>query len=110
MTKTTSRTDKKKIFLSHAYEDRKIADRIIDKILVPVFELDKRVDIFYTSKRETGIRSSLHWRNKIKSSLINCEIFIALITTNYKQSEMCLGEIGAAWVQKKNLFNISTSN
>lgn len=106
MTKTVSQTDKKKVFLSHAYEDRKIADRIIDKILVPIFELDKRADIFYTSKRETGIRSSLNWRNKIKSSLIDCEIFIALITTNSKQSEMCLGEIGAAWVQNKKMYSI----
>lgn len=94
----------KKIFLSHSYPDRKISDRIIEKIIVPIFNIDKHQDIFYTGKRETGIRSGVNWKNKIKTNLKNCDIFIALITANYKKSEMCIGELGAAWVQDKKIY------
>jgi len=98
--------EKKKIFLSHAYDDRVIAEKLIEKIIVPIFNIEKQRDIFYTSKRELGIRSSLNWRNKIKTNLQDCNIFIALITSNFKQREMCLGELGAAWVQNKKIYSL----
>lgn len=97
---------KKKIFLSHAYQDRIIANKLIEKLIVPIFILDKEHDIFYTSKRELGIPSSLNWRKRIKKNLCDCNIFIALITSNFKQSEMCLGELGAAWVQNKKIYSL----
>ena len=94
----------KKVFVSHSYADKDIATRIIDYLLIPIFDLDKKNDIFFTSKRETGIKSSLNWRNKIKSSLKEANIFVALITTNFKKSEMCLNELGAAWISEKRIF------
>jgi len=107
--------EQKKIFLSHSYEDKKLAEFIIEKLILPHFALDKKQDIFFTSKRITGIRPALNWRNKIKSGIIDCKIFIALITPNFKKSEMCLGELGAAWVLNKQIYPlilrpISTSN
>ncbi len=96
----------KKIFISHSYADKKLADRIIDKILVPVFQLNKSNDIFYTSKRESGISSRSNWKESIKSNLKDCSIFIAIITSNFKKSEMCLGEIGAAWVLNKRIYTL----
>lgn len=95
--------DTKKIFLSHAYLDRKIADRIINKLILPNFTLDKK-DIFYTSNREMGISISLNWRNKIKAQIKECEIYIALITSNFQESEMCLNELGAAWALDKTIY------
>lgn len=92
--------------MSHAYLDSRIADRIINKLLIPIFSLDKQRDIFFTSKRKTGIRSSINWKNNIKQNLKDCDVFIALITTNFKQSEMCLGEIGAAWVLNKKIYSL----
>lgn len=95
--------DTKKIFLSHAYLDRKIADRIINKLILPNFTLDKK-DIFYTSNREMGISVSLNWRNKIKTQIKECKIYLALITTNFQESEMCLNELGAAWALDKTIY------
>lgn len=95
---------KKKIFLSHSYLDKDIATRIVEKLLLKIFLLDKKTDIFYTSKRETGIESSKNWKNYIKNALLDCDVFIALITSNYKNSEMCLGELGAAWILDKPIF------
>ncbi len=95
---------KKKIFVSHAYTDKGIAERIIEKLLIPIFGLDKKNDIFFTSKRETGINPSLNWRNKIKASIAETDVFIALITTNFKNKEMCQNELGAAWIENKEIF------
>jgi gas vesicle protein len=81
-----------------------MADSLIDKLIVPFFGLNKHNHIFYTSKRVTGIKASLNWKVKIKSSIKNCKYFIALITPNYKESEMCIGEIGAAWVLGKKIY------
>ncbi len=95
---------KKKIFLSHSYRDKDIAVKIVEKLLIKIFAINKQSDIFFTSKRETGIESSINWRNHIKSNLQGCDIFIALITTNFKESEMCLAEIGAAWALNKKIY------
>lgn len=97
-------TSKKKIFLSHSYSDKDLAIRIVEKLLLKIFEINKQNDIFFTSKRETGIESSINWRGNIKTNLQDCNIFIALITTNFKESEMCLAEIGAAWVLNKKVY------
>jgi len=96
----------KKIFISHTYDDRKIAIKIIDILLIPVFNLNKERDIFFTSRRATGIKSSLNWRTIIKSSIKETDIFIALITPNFRKSEMCQNELGAAWVGEKYIFPV----
>lgn len=100
---SSSNNEVKRLFLSHSYKDRKIADRIIKHLLLPIFEIDKN-DIFYTSNRETGIEISINWRNKIKGYLKACDIYIALITPNFQESEMCQNELGAAWVLEKSIF------
>lgn len=97
-------SNSKKIFLSHAKLDREIANRIIDKLIVPIFNMDKQKDVFYTSRRETGIRSNTNWRDNIKEKLTECKIFIPLITVNFKNSEMCLSELGAAWALNKDIY------
>lgn len=95
---------KKKIFLSHSYRDKDIAIKIVEKLLIKIFVINKQSDVFFTSKRETGIESSINWRKHIKTNLQDCDIFIALITTNFKESEMCLAEIGAAWALNKKIY------
>ena len=97
---------KKKIFVSHSYRDKDIAIKIVEKLLVKIFAINKQSEVFFTSKRETGIESSINWRNHIKTNLQDCDIFIALLTTNFKESEMCLAEIGAAWVLNKKIYPI----
>lgn len=95
---------KRKIFLSHSYCDKDIAIKIVEKLLIKIFAINKQSDIFFTSKRETGIESSINWRNHIKTNLQDCDIFIALITTNFKESEICLAELGAAWALNKKIY------
>jgi len=93
----------KKIFISHAKKDKGIAEKLIDRLILPNFNVDKDKDIFFTSNRNTGIRSSLNWHNEIKNSIKVCKIFMVIITKDFRKSEMCLGEVGAAWVLDKSI-------
>jgi len=87
----------KTIFLSHSSKDKVISDYFIDDILVLGLSI-KRKDIFCTSADGTKPESGEDWRESIKDALINSKIVILLITSNYKESEMCQNEMGAAWV------------
>ena len=92
-----------KIFISHAKKNAQLADKIVDKLLLKVFTLDSK-NIFYTSKPQLGAKVSKKWRDEIREAIINSDIFIPIITKEFKKSEMCVSEVGGAWVLKKNLF------
>ncbi|MBD78615.1 MAG: hypothetical protein CL840_06835 [Crocinitomicaceae bacterium] len=103
--KGSSKKDEKRIFISHAYKDGKIAERIIDKLLVDTLGISKE-EIFFTSTRSTGIKSGKTWKEQIKKNLKECEIFVGLFTPNYHLSEMCHAELGAAWFSDKVIFSL----
>lgn len=86
-----------KIFVSHASKDEAIAKAFVDLILhgslsVPINE------IYCISADGTKIKSGDDWRTSIKSAIREVKINFLLITSNYKNSEVCLNEMGAAWV------------
>lgn len=87
----------KKIFISHAVKDKEIADAFVDVILqgalsVPINE------IFCVSTDGTKIKSGDDWRDSIKQNILSAKINFLLISPNYKESEVCLNEMGAAWM------------
>lgn len=87
----------KSIFISHATKDKVIVDAFVDLILhgalsVPIDE------IFCVSTDGTKIVSGANWRDSIKDSLLSAKVNFLIITPNYKESEICLNEMGAAWV------------
>ena len=87
----------KKIFISHATKDKEIADAFVDLILhnglsVPINE------IFCVSTDGTKIKSGDDWRNSIKENVLGAKVNFLLISPNYKESEVCMNEMGAAWM------------
>lgn len=87
----------KSIFISHASKDKEIVDAFIDLILhgslsVPIDQ------IFCVSTDGTKIKSGADWRDSINESLLSAKVNFLIITPNYKESEVCLNEMGAAWV------------
>ncbi len=87
----------KTVFISHASKDKEIVDAFVDLILhgalsVPI---DK---IFCVSTDGTKIESGADWRDSINESLLSAKVNFLIITPNYKESEVCLNEMGAAWV------------
>lgn len=88
------RTD---IFISHSGKDKKIVDSFIDLILQGGLgvQINK---IFCTSTDGTKIKSGTDWRNSILDALKSAKINFLIITPNYKESEVCMNEMGAGWV------------
>jgi hypothetical protein len=87
----------KTVFISHASKDKEIADAFVDLLLhgalsVPI---DK---IFCVSTDGMKIKSGVDWRDSINDSLLSAKVNFLIITPNYKESEVCLNEMGAAWV------------
>ncbi len=87
----------KKIFISHSGKDKDIAEAFVDLILhgglsVPINE------IFCTSTEGTKIKSGDDWRKSIKNNIGSAKINFLIISPNYKESEVCLNEMGAAWM------------
>lgn len=110
-TRLKSKTEKR-IFLSHTTPDKAIANQLIK--LFEKIGISKN-DIFYTARRVTGIRSGKVWRDQLKEQLKSTEIFISLISEDYQQSEVCICEMGGAWVLDKLIHvvykpPISTAN
>jgi hypothetical protein len=87
----------KRIFISHASKDIEIVQAFMNEILIGALGI-KITDIFCTTTDGTKIKSGNDWRNDIKEHLIGSKVTFLIITPNYKESEICLNEMGAAWV------------
>lgn len=87
----------KRVFVSHAGKDIEIVNAFIDGLLVNALAI-KPTDIFCTSADGLKIKSGKDWRAEIHKQLTEAKITFLIITPNYKESEMCLNEMGAAWV------------
>lgn len=88
----------KKIFISYSSSDHGIITSFINNILCNGLCLDRNSDIFCTAIHGSDIKSGHDFKIKIKSELENAKAIIQILSPNYKKSEVCLNEMGAAWV------------
>ena len=91
------------IFISHSSKDEPIVTAFVDKILTVGLGIS-REKIFYTSAKDTGIKSGTDFKQAIRDNMKNAVAVIQIITSNYKESEICLNEMGAAWVLSDNVI------
>ena len=87
----------KKIFISHALKDKEIVSLFVDKILVLGSGVSLE-DIVFTSREDTGVINGEDIPEAIKSGLKESALFFMMVSEAYKDSEVCLNEMGAAWV------------
>lgn len=87
----------KEIFISHSGKDKKIVDDFIDLLLIGALgiQIDK---IFCTSTDGMKIKSGADWRDSIMGALQQAKVNFLIISPNYKESEVCMNEMGAGWV------------
>lgn len=95
--KETPKTIKEKIFISHSSKDAQIVKEFTDKILILCLGAESS-KIFCTSIEGLGIKSGQDFRERIKKELLEAQIVIQIISKDYKASDVCLNEMGAAWV------------
>ena len=93
----------KKIFISHSSKDKQIVDIFVDKLLHLGLQIDPN-DVAYTSREETGVGTGEDIRKFIKENISTCDFVFFMISENYKKSEICLNEMGAAWATDRTVI------
>jgi len=91
------------VFISHSSDDRDIVQSFIDKILLLGIGL-KREQIFCTSSPGMDIDAGEDFKDHIIEKLQKASVIILFITSNYKRSEVCQNEMGAAVMTNARTF------
>lgn len=93
-----------KLFISHSASDKPLVEVFVDLVEggigVPP------LDIFCSSLKGQGIRPGLDFTSSIREHLDEATCVVALITPNLYGSAFCMCELGAVWIQAKNLIPI----
>lgn len=90
------RKNAKRIFISHSSKDKDVMEKFTDYILQLGIGLSHE-DIFCTSIEEMGIRNGEDIRQHIKENVQGADFSFMMISKHYKESEICLNEMGAVW-------------
>lgn len=98
-----------KIFISHAFKDKDIIDEFVDKFLRLSCGYEPS-DIVYTSRQTTGVEPGDGIPFFIKDNIYTSDLILFMISTNYKKSEVCMNEMGAAWALDKQTVPILLPN
>lgn len=87
----------KTIFISHSSRDKDIVFLFVDKILVAGCGI-RQEDIMYTSCEDMGVSNGDDIPSAIKQGIQGCRVFLMMVSDNYRASEVCMNEMGAAWI------------
>lgn len=95
-----------KIFISHSSKNKDIVNRFCDLVLHNGLNIDVTQDVFNTSLDGSKPRSGEDFRIRIKDELINAKLVLQFISKEYRDSQVCMNEMGAAWVLSDNVIPI----
>ena len=87
--------DAPKVFISHSSKDETIVNSFVEKVLMLGCGFT-RTDIFCTLDH-TSIHTGDDFRTEIIENMKMCDFVLCMISENYKKSEVCQNEMGAAW-------------
>lgn len=93
------------VFISHSSNDAAIINAFKTHILIAGIGLTDN-NIICTSFEETGINASDNIPEYIKDNIENSQVVLCMISQNYRHSEVCQNEVGAAWALKKKIIQI----
>lgn len=102
---------KDKIFISHSAKDIKIVESFVENVLR--LGLDISADrIFCSSMEGHGVKSGQYIPDRLREEIKLTSIALLFISKNYKSSEICLNEVGAAWItlDKENVIPMLLPN
>lgn len=105
----TQLSSKKRIFISHASKDKELINEFVDSIILLGMGIDSKI-IAYTSREDTGVPPGESIPQFIQDNIACADIVLLMISDNYKNSEVCLNEMGAAWALNKYIVQILLPN
>ena len=85
------------VFISHASSDEKLVSLFVDLILCSGSGLTPE-RIVYTSREDTGVMNGDEIPQSIKDGIRRSSLFFMMVSEAYRASEVCLNEMGAAWM------------
>lgn len=91
----------KHIFISHSSKDKEIVDSFVTLLTRGAGLLQD--DIFCTSIDGMKIANGKDMRKHIQENVNYADFAILLVSKNYKESEVCLNEMGAVWAIDKKV-------
>lgn len=87
---------KNKIFISHSSKDIVYVKSFIENILQLGLDIPSE-RVFCSSMEGHGVKSGQYIPDRLKEEINNSTLALLFISKNYKSSEICLNEVGAAW-------------
>lgn len=102
-------SSKKRIFISHASKDKELIGKFVDSIFLLGMGVASEI-IAYTSREDTGVPPGESIPEFIQDNIACADIVLLMISDNYKNSEVCLNEMGAAWALNKYIIQILLPN
>ena len=91
---------KNKIFISHSSKDVCYVRPFVEYILQLGLDIPSE-RIFCSSIEGQGIKSGQYIPDKLRSEMKRSSISLLFVSKDYKSSEICLNEVGSAWVSMK---------
>ena len=86
------------VFISHASSDERLVSLFVDLILCSGSGLTPE-NIVYTSREDTGVLNGDEIPQVIKDGVRRSSVFFMMVSEAYRKSEVCLNEMGAAWMR-----------
>lgn len=90
-----------KLFISHSSKDKEYVDAF-SKLVMRCFGY-QATEIFYSSTDKSGVPFGENILAYIKNELISAEEVFLLVSKNYKESEICMSELGGTWITRSDL-------
>lgn len=98
-----------KFFVSHASADKEMVGSFVEKILVLGTGIPKEC-VAYTSDAGLGVPPGDNIPQYIKNNISSADLVLLMISENYRKSEVCMNEMGAAWALEKKMVQILLPN
>jgi len=84
-----------KVFISHAVANEPIAHKLVD-LLVGGVGLRSQ-EVFCSSLPGHSISTGKGFVDKILSALLEADVVMTVLTSNYYESIFCIAELGGCW-------------
>ena len=92
----------RRVFISHSSKDKKYVTDFVNHILCLGIGLNP-ADVFCTSIEDMTMRNGEDIRMHIQENIRSADYSFLLISDNYKDSEICVNEMGAVWAYDANV-------
>ena len=86
----------KKIFISHSSKDVDYVKSFVENVLVLGLDIPSK-RIFCSSMESNGVKSGQYIPDRLREEINKSSLALLFVSKNYKESEICLNEVGAAW-------------